>query len=389
MGAGATATASSVDLAALREREFPIVGEYAYLNAASQGPWPNRTVRALHEFAAASQFPNTPGRAAAIAGPEPAARARLARLLGVGEETILFTGNTTHGMNICAQGIDWRPGDNVVLHRREFPSLSYAWLNLRRRGVEVRLVPVEGAGPALDDLMAAVDSRTRAVACSAISWDTGYRLDLEELGRRCRERGCLLILDGIQVVGARRLDLAALGVSALCCHGYKWLMSGFGVGALYVAPSAVDQIRPTFIGSQAVVGGMEIATEEYGWKPGAARYGAGGANRTGLVVLDASLSLIEEVGIDAIEAHDQALAERLYAGLRRKGGALRVVSSDDPARRSAVITFTLGDRARDEALIRRLEERKIILALRPLGLRASPHLYNSEEEIDRLLEALP
>jgi len=387
MSAGTATTAPAADLATVREREFPIVHEYTYLNAASQGPWPNRTVRAVERVAALGQYPNTP---AALAEPaaEPLARDRLARLLGVDPASLVFTANTTHGMNICAQGIDWRPGDNVVLPRREFPSLGYAWLHLRRRGVEVRLVPVEGAGPRLDDLLAATDARTRALACSGISWDTGYRLDLAELGRRCRQRGCLLIVDGIQLVGARRLDLAALGVAALCTHGYKWLMAGFGAGALYVAPAAIDQIQPTFIGSQSVVGGAEVATETFDWQPGAARYAAGGVNRTGLAALAASLSLIEEVGIDAIEAHSRALAELLYAGLRRKRG-LRVVSSDDPAHRSAIITFTTGDRASDEALQRRLEAQRIIVALRPLGLRASPHCYNTEAEVARLLDALP
>lgn len=376
-----------VDLEAVREREFPVVRDYTYLNAASQGPWPNRTVRAVERLAAIAQFPNT-DRARAEPSAEPVARAALARLTGANEADIVFTGNTTHGMNICAQGIDWRPGDNVVAPRREFPSLSYAWHHLSERGVDVRFVAYAGVGPTVDELMAAVDERTRAVTCSAIAWDTGYRVDLEELGRRCAERGVLLVVDGIQVVGARRLDVRAAHVSALSFHAYKWLLAGFGLGALYVAPEAVDQIRPTFVGAQSVVSDPDSFEGHLNWRPGAARYAAGGVNRTGMAALAASLTLIEEVGIATIEERGHALAESIYAGLRRKPD-VRIVTSPDPAHRAAIVAFSYGSRERDAAVQQQLDEQGIIVALRPLGLRASPHFYNTEAEVGRLLDALP
>lgn len=381
-------TRGEMDLEVVREREFPVCREYAYLNAASQGPWPTRTVRAVERFGALAQFPNT-DRARSEPPAEPVARARLARLLGAAEDELVFTGNTTQGMNICAQGIDWRPGDNVVVPEREFPSLAYAWFHLRERGVEVRFVPFDGAGPSVAAIMVAVDGRTRAVACSAITWDTGYRADLEDLGRCCAAHGCLLIVDGVQAVGARRLDVKAARISALAVHGYKWLLAGFGVGALYVAPEALDRIRPTFIGTQAVDGDPDTFGGHLNWRPGAARYTAGGANRTGLAALASSLGLIEEVGIATIEGQGQMLAELLYAGLQRRGGALRIVSPPDPAYRSAIVAFTLGDRGRDEDLVRHLEGLGIVTALRPLGVRASPHFYNTEDDIRQLLDALP
>lgn len=383
---GAVDTARTPGIEAVREREFPIVREYTYLNIAAQGPWPTRTVRAVERFGAASQFPGIK-RADAEPPAEPHARASLARLIGAREDELVFTGNTTHGMNICAQGIAWQPGDNAVVPAREFPSLVAAWAHLRRRGVEVRFVPVEGAGPSVDDIMARVDGRTRAVSCSAITWDTGYRIDLEDLGRRCAERGCLLIVDGIQAVGARRLDVKATRVSALATHAYKGLLAGFGLGALYIAPEALDRIDPTFVGAASVAGAVDGAGGDLDWKPGAARFQAGGTNHTGMAALAASLSLIDEVGIATIEERGRALADALVAGLRRKG--VQVVSSPDPARRSAITVFTLGSHERDAALVEQLEAQGIIVALRPLGVRVSPHFYNTEEEIGRLLDALP
>ncbi len=380
-----TAPSTPPAIAAAREEEFPICREYTYLNTAAAGPIPRRTVRAIAAAAEAAQYPNTPR---ALPSPEPLVRERLARLIGADPGDFVFTGNTTHGMNICAQGIAWRPGDNVVVPEREFPSLAYAWFHLRERGVEVRFVPFAGAGPTADAILARVDRRTRAVACSAITWDTGWRADLDTLGAACAARGVLLIVDGIQAVGARRLDVRAARIGALALHGYKWLLAGFGLGALYVAPEAVGRIAPTFIGEQAIDGDGDAFGGRLDWKPGPARYAAGGLNRTGLAALAASLGLIEELGLDAIAAHTAALAERLYAGLRDRPG-VRVVSAADPARRSAIVVFTLGDRARDAALVAELERRGIIVALRPLGVRVSPHFYNTEDDIARLLDAMP
>ncbi len=377
----------AVSLREVREREFPIVQECTYLNGASQGPWPTRTVQAVQEVVEACQVPHMP-RMTSLPPYEQIARERLARLMGADPGDIVFTSNTTHGMNIAVQGIAWREGDNVVLPQREFPSLSYTMLNLKERGVEVRFVPFLGAGPSVDELMAQVDSRTRAVACSAIMWDTGYRADLETLGARCAEKGCLLIVDGIQRVGAGQLDVKAARISTLATHGYKWLLSGFGVAALYVAPEAVDRIAPTFIGSQSVDAVPDTFDGQLNWKPGAARYQAGGGNRIGWAALATSLGLIEEVGIATIEERNRALADYLYAGLTRKE-SVEIVSSPDPAHRAQIIAFTLGSKERDAAMVKELEERGIVVALRPLGLRASPNFYNTEEEIDRLLAALP
>lgn len=245
-----------------------------------------------------------------------------------------------------------------------------------------------GAGPTVDEIMGAVDARTRAVSCSVIKWDTGYRVDIEELGRRCAAHGCLLIVDAIQAVGAQRLDVRAARVSALATHGYKWLLAGFGLGALYFAPEAIEQIRPTFVGVQSVIGDGNSFGGQLNWRAGAGRYEVGGGNRIGQAALAASLSLIEEVGINTIEEQGRTLSEILYAGLQRKPD-VRIMSSPDAAHRSALIVFTLGDPQHDAAFVKQLEAQGIIVALRPLGVRVSPNFYNCEVEITRLLDALP
>ena len=370
-----------------RSHEFPITADYIYLNTATQGPLPSSTCHAAEAYLRRSQFPET--SQGNVESPVELARTRFARLLGTQADEIGFTSSTTHGLNICAQGIEWRAGDNVVLPAHEFPSVTRTWLQLRRRGVDVRLVPWDGAGPVVETLMSAVDSRTRVVSCSAVAWDTGFRMDLESLGRRCAEAGCLLVVDGIQAVGAIEFDPRALRISALALHGYKWLLSGFGCGMLYVAPEAIDRIQPTFVGAQSFQLDSDVADPDAAWQPGARRYAAGGTNTPGLAALAASLGLIEQLGLPAIAAHNRALGELLVTGLQGYTSQLQLVSPTDAARRASIVTWTLGDAKRDAALVQRLAERKIVVAQRPRGVRISPHFYNTAADIEALLRALP
>ncbi len=385
----ATQAYTTLSLAEARD-EFPVVRDYAYLNTAAQGPWPDRTVQAMARAAAQSQYPGT-DRARTEPTTDTAstrARAALARMIGADEGDVVWTANTTHGMNIVAQGIAWRPGDNVVVPANDYPALSYAFFNLRERGVEVRFVPYAGVGPTVDEIMAATDHRTRAVACSAIRWDTGWRVDLEVLGARCAAHGCLFVVDAVQLVGAQQFDVRAAKISALSVHAYKWLVAGFGVGMLYVAPDALEQITPTYVANSSYVGYPQSFTGPLDWQPGAARYAAGGSTRINLHALAASLSLIEEVGVANIAAHSHTLTDHLRDGLGRNR-AVRVVSAPDAAHRSAITVFTLGSRDHDAALVDALDRQGIIVALRPLGIRVSPHLFNTPADIDRLLAALP
>ena len=382
-----TVAANPIFTPETRETEFPVLRDYTYLNAAFSGPIPTRATRALAARAEALQYPGI-ARGATEPDHEGIVRERIATLIGARSDEIVFTTNTSQGMNICAQGIDFRPGDNVVIPADDFPSLTYAWLNLRARGVDVRIVPFDGVGPTADELLARVDDRTRAVSCSAITWNTGWRAELEALGAGCAARGVLLIVDGIQAVGAEEFDVKALRLSALAFHGYKWLLGGFGLGVLYVAPDAVDRIAPTFVSAGAVHPSDAPADDEPYWREGAARYALGNNNRAAFAPLAAALDLHTSLGMRALAERNRALAAQFYTALRARS-VLRVVGADDPARRSAITVFTTGDRARDADLAAQLEAQRIMVSLRPLGVRVSPHFYNTEGDIARLLDALP
>jgi cysteine desulfurase/selenocysteine lyase len=368
-----------------RTDEFPLFADHTYLNTASEGLLPNRTAAALQAAAIRAQRGST--AAAEPLLPAERVRLQLSRLFSSTTDDFTFTSSTTHGVNIALRGLLWQPGDNVVLPADEFPSLARAVVQLRDSGVQIRVVPRTADGRvSVDALLAAVDQRTRAVVCSAVSWDIGALVDLAALGRGCRQAGVLSIVDGVQAVGAVALDLPALDLSVLAFHGYKWLTAGWGQGGLYVAPAAVAQILPRFVGEQSFIG-ADPYDSGAAYHPGARRYGVGGANRLGLTALEQGLTLIEELGIEAIAAHNRALGTRLIRGLHDLGRC-QVVSPLAATERAGIVVFTAGSVARDQQIAEQLQAAEISLAQRPRGLRAAMHYYNSAADVDRLLNVL-
>ena len=360
--------------------------DHAYLNTAAQGLWPVRTSLAVQEVAVEMQTigPDRDGERAVFGQ----CREQLAAFVGAGPDDIVLLPSTSHGLNTALQGIDWRPGDNVVLPEREFPAVQAAAGNLAARGVTIRVAPYAGIGATPAELLACSDSRTRAVVCSGIAWNTGYRMDLAALGPACTTRGILTIIDGVQMVGAEPLALAEWKISVLAFHGYKWLMAGFGIGGAYISPRAIDQIQPVFVGTHGLAAPINLANPQLQFKPGAARYALGGPGVLGAVALHASMSLLGEIGVAGVSLHNHMLADRLVAGLAVKLPGARILRAPDPVNQSAIVVFSLGETTRDKALVDELETKGVWAAQRAMGIRVSPHIYNDDADIDKLLAAI-
>ncbi len=376
----------SVDLASLRD-EFPVTEAWAYLDHASYGPFSRRTAAAIEAVVGFFTHPETMPPGAHDAAVE-TARRHVAALVGGVPERVAFVGSLADAMSLCAAGIDWRPGDNVVIPREEFPSNVYPFLNLERLGVEVRLV-AKGAGgfTDLERVAAAIDGRTRALVISHVEFMTGFRNDLDAVGRLCRERGVLSLVDATQSLGPLPIDVAASGIDVVAAHGYKWLMASFGVGVIHFSERALAAIRPVYAGRAGVVASWDELDYTLEWQPGAARFQTGGINWLGIAALNASAELIRLAQPARIEAHTLALTERLLDAVAERG--YQVTSCREPAHRSQIVSFTTGDPAADEALVQALRERRMAVTLRGRGVRVSPYFYNTVEEIDRLVEALP
>jgi cysteine desulfurase / selenocysteine lyase len=378
--------AQAVDVRTFRE-EFPVTQDWSYLNHAAYGPFPQRTVRALTEYAEAfAQAPTfftperekIPGEAAEYVG----------RLAGTTGDMVAWVPSLADGMNLMAHGVDWKDGDNVLIPVDEFPSVVYPFLNLQSKGVELRYVQKNAEGRTdLNLIEAAIDGRTRAVALSYVEFMDGYRNDLKALGALCKARGIELFVDATQGLGAQPIDLPETGVSAVAAHGYKWLMAGFGVGCVVFNADAIERIKVTYAGRLSVKGGFEDAEYKLDWRDGAGRYQTGGLNTLGLTGLHASLSLVSEAGPEWTRQHTLGLLDKLVDGVQSMG--YEVASDLTPERRSQILAFTSGDHTRDNELVEQLTRANVAVTLRGRGVRVSPYFYNNEDDIERLLEALP
>jgi selenocysteine lyase/cysteine desulfurase len=382
-----TITHVAIDTARMRAEEFPLSREWAYLNHASVGPLPQRTLRALDEVNRLFARPHV-WEAGDRGQPACAVRAAIAGITGAQAQRVAFVASLAHGISICAAGIDAKPGDNVVIPQSEYPSLALPFLAQEPRGLQVRWAPKSPEGRTdLDAIARAIDGRTRAVALSHVEFADGFRNDLAALGQLCRDRDLLLIVDATQSLGAIRLDVDGWGVHAAVAHGYKWLHAGFGVGVAVFSEEGLERIRPTHAGSSSVCDNPYVPEPVLTWQPTAERFETGGLPYTLIHGMQASLTLIDEVGVDSILPHAEQLVDRLNDGLA--GTGYTVASSLIPAERSQIVAISSGNRERDTRVQVQLAEAGVVTALRPRGIRVAATFYNDAGDIDRLLDALP
>lgn len=372
------------DVEALR-RLMPASERYVYLNHAALGPIPStaaeRVARAARVVAESGDL-RWPDRQHGIEE----ARDLAARLLGTPDPArVAFVENTSAALSLVAEGLPWRDGDNVVGAAPEYPSNVYPWMNLERRGVELRLAPEVDARVPSEEIIARIDGRTRAVALSWVQYATGFRTDLAAIGEECRRRDVLFVVDAIQGLGALALDVEALPVDAVAAAGHKWLLAPEGVALLYLGPRLLDRLRPPRAGWRSMAHMFEWDRFEIDWNRGALALECGTLNAFGILALGASLELLVELGSRRVESRILALAERLAAGAREAG--LTVHSPWGEGERSGIVSLVHPRRPAVE-LAKALMEQGFRLAHRAGRLRLAPHVYNTEEEIDRVVAAL-
>jgi selenocysteine lyase/cysteine desulfurase len=365
---------------------MPVTHHWAFFAHAAVAPMPRCAVDAMTIWAtdvAEHGVANEPRWNARVQE----VRELAARLLHADPEDVAFVKNTSEGVGIVAEGIPWKPGDNVVTASDEYPANVYPWLNLARKGVETRLVPPRDGRLLLDDVRAAIDGRTRLVSLSWVEFATGFRNDLDALGQLCRERGVYFFVDGIQGLGVRPLDVRRTPVDFLAADGHKWLLGPEGAGVLYVRRELVDVLEPVDIGWNSVVGARDFSTIDFRLKPHAGRWESGSLNVAGITALGASIDLLLRVGVAALEQRILELTEVLCDKVRTAG--LEVYSSRRPGEASGIVSVTVpGGEAELRRLVKRCRQAGVLVNHRGGRLRVSPHAYNTVEEIDRLLEVI-
>ncbi|VGO09681.1 O-acetylhomoserine sulfhydrylase / O-succinylhomoserine sulfhydrylase [plant metagenome] len=312
-------------------------------------------------------------------------RSQVAALIGGGARRVAFTKNTTEGLNIVAQGLDWVPGDNLVIDDLEHPTNVMPWLNLQRRGVQVRRAVSRGWRYSVDDIWAQVDARTRLVAVSWVQYGTGLRTDLAELGRRCREAGIFFVVDGIQGAGLLRAHVDSWHVDAFSCGVHKGLLAPLGLGFLHVSPRLLGRLTPAHVGP----GALRVARGGADWQLladdplDARRLETGNLNFPGLHGLRRALQLIDEAHPDRIEPWVLGLSAHLAQGLRQQ--RFSVLSPPDRDAQSATVALAIDDAPAFHAHLARAG---IIASLLDTGhVRLSFGAFNTTDEVDRILEA--
>jgi selenocysteine lyase/cysteine desulfurase len=372
----------------LRRQEFPVVRDKIYLAHAGVCPLPRRVAQAIADYAQRSMtddqetlvFPRQINEGRKLA----------AQLLGSQPEEIAFVGPTSLALSFVAAGLKFRKGDNILIYHDDYPSNVYPWMALADRGVEVRLLNTRGLGLIRPtDVMGQVDENTRLVALASCHFITGHRLEHAAIGKHLRERGILFCLDAIQTVGA--FPTRVEQVDFLAADAHKWLLGPCGAGVLYVRREVQDRLNPPIYGWHNVRNPNFVAQGKIVFRSGATKYEAGTHNLVGLIGLIAAMELALELGVENIAAELLRKRTWLVPALKSKG--YTVLNADaKPESASGIVTFF--QQGRDlPALHKKLAESGVVVSLRTDRegknyIRLSPHYYNTDAELRRVLELL-
>lgn len=390
----------------LRREQFPALARKTFLDAACASLAPKAAADAISAFLAT--VVECPARSATefhiqLDSARDRARPEAAALIGASPQDVALVENTSQALTIAARALALGPDDDILVPDLEYLQVPLPWRQgpVSRRP-SITLVRHDRGTLPVGAFEAAASGRTKAVVMSSVQWSNGFRADLDAIGDLCRRRGWLFIVDAIQHLGAFPLDVSRVPVDILVCGGHKWLNAPFGAGFMYIRPESRDRLRPP------VAGYLSVDPPEGGWAEyfrtpsitplqavtftdEARRYESGGtSNYPGAVGLAAAIALLNETGASRIETHIRVLTDALLAGLSEL--PVDIVTPADPAHRSGIVTFSLGDVAPEAALIERLLDARVLVSHRYTsgvgGIRVSCHVFNAMEDVARLLDVV-
>jgi len=366
--------------------EFPQDKTLAYLNHAAVGPWPKRAQQAVTEFAAenirqgAANYP-------CWLNVEQSLRQRLQHLINAPScDDIALQKNTSEALSVIAYGIAWREGDNVVISNHEFPSNRIVWESLANQGVTVRIADLNKTPDPEQAIIDCMDNHTRLLSISSVQYASGLKLDCEKLGDACQQHKVLFCIDAIQSIGAQQFDVQAYQADFVVADGHKWMLGPEGLALFYSKPQARNQLQLNEYGWHMVKHRGKYDRLEWEAAENAQRFECGSPNMLGAYALNASLSLLEEIGMPEVEHLVNLRIEHLLTGLSERPD-ISIISPIDPPRRAGIITFRHKYISAPQ-LYDSLMANNIICAHRGGGVRFSPHFYTPFEKLDQTLSFL-
>lgn len=373
-------TAHTLD--ATIRNDFPVTQNLLYLDSAHQTPLSNSVRDALSAFAREG---NEEG------GPKPMwlaqvehCRRKVAGLLHADASEIAFTKNTSEGLNIAANAVPLQSGDNVLMIAGDHPNNAYAWLNLKRRGIEVRLIDLATDVADASTFEPFVDSRTKVITLSQITFHAGQRHDIESIGKLCAAKGLYLVLDAMQSVGVIPIDVKRLNVSVLAAGCHKGLLVPQGLGILYVK-NGLDELQPAYLAMTGIANPPAdyiARPDDLATRKDAGRFEMGNVNLPAIRALSTAIERIEEVGLHNIDAHCLALGDRLMAHLDALG--VRLVGPRDRAHRSHIYVLAL---AVDEWMAY-FNSHRVRVSPERDGIRISFGMFNTLEDVDQVAQLI-
>lgn len=366
-------------------QQMPVANRWAYFDHAAVAPLSAPAVEAIRAWAT-DVSENGDANWGDWRKEVERVRKNAAEFLGANQDEVALGHNTTEGVNLVAEGFPWRAGDNVVTPTGEFPTNLYPWLNLADRDVETRQVPTDSERVNLDAIAAACDDRTKIIAVSWVGYATGWRNDLAALAELAHDRGAYLFVDAIQGLGVLPLDVRETKIDFLAADGHKWLLGPEGASVFYMRRDHLDLLRPLGLGWNSVKQAGNFSDPSLNLRETAARYEGGSYNYAGIMGFGASLKLLSGYGVEAVSQRLLEVTDRLCTALEGRG--VRIVSSRNHEHWSGIISFVSPDGIPPRKIQQICRAQGVILNCRGGFLRASPHVYTNDEDIERLLSAL-
>jgi selenocysteine lyase/cysteine desulfurase len=361
--------------------QFPVIRQMVYLNHASVAPLCQSAADAMKHLANDALMYGSFHYGHWLDAYE-GLRVAAAKLIHADRGEVAIVKNTSEGIATVALGIDWKPGDRVVVFREEFPANYLPWKRLESRGVKLEIL-------SYDDDLTRIDEAAkgaRLLAISYVQYLSGYRADLEGIGEICERRGVFFFVDAIQGLGAFPLDVRKARIHALAADGHKWLLGPEGCGILYIQRDQQDSIQPVEFGWTNIAAFNDYSCRDMTLREDAGRYECGTLNTIGCYGLRASTEFLLEAGIEEIGQAVQALGDQVAEGVQEKGYEL--LGSRTPATGAGIVSFRkAGMDAR--MIVRQLRDAGFMAAPRQGWIRVSPHFYISPGEIGGLIAELP
>ena len=367
---------------------FPHIEKgFIYLNHAAISPMSNHVKKALDNFIAARNSGAIDNFQEWMELFEET-RGLISNLINSGgTDRITFTQNTSEGLSIVAEGLNWEEDDEIILNTMEFPANIQPFRILERRGVKIVYIEPDDEGKITPEMIEnTITPKTRLVSISAVQFLNGFQADLRSIGEICKDNNIFFVVDAIQAVGASTIDVQESKIDALATGCHKWLMSPMGTGFLSLSEELAASLHPSKTGWLSVETPWELFNYNQNWQPVSKHLETGTYNTIGLTGLHASLSYMSDIGFENIQREILKLTRYLFTNISSQGN-VTILTPESEENHAGIFTFSLED-GDSKKIVERLKQNQITISERQGFIRISPHFYNTEEELEKVLESI-